>query len=415
MPLLPFTILWLWFRGVLAVVILGGGLYLLYQWYDHLPRPSVSLEQHDTTVARTPMPPPTFRDRLVLWRPGLDWDTAALGGGLLLVLLASSGGMWVVLLRWPAGTDDLKATRDGTVQRLTRPDGTVLQVECYGPPDAPPLLVTHGWGVTSTQWSYLKRELTARFRLIVWDLPGCGFSTRPANADYSLDKMARDLDAILTSIEPRPVVLLGHSLGGMILLTFCRLFPEALGSRVCGLILAHTTYTNPVRTTAKPRLYTALQKPVLEPLLRLTIWLSPLVWLLNVLSYLNGTAQVSTARQSFDGTATRGQVRFVTRFLLQISPAVLARGMFGMLRYDATATLNTLPVPVLIVAGDQDTSTTPQASTFMKAAIPGAQLTMLTPAKHQGVLEHHTSFAQAVAAFCAPCSPAGPRASRPHE
>jgi pimeloyl-ACP methyl ester carboxylesterase len=406
MPVLPFTILWLWFRGVLAVVLLGGGLYLLYQWYDHLPRPYVSAEQHADAAARTPMPP-TFRDRVALWRPGLDWETAALGGGLLLVLIASSGGMWVVLLGWPTGADDPKATRDGTVQRLTRPDGTVLQVECYGPPDAPPILVTHGWGVTSTQWYYLKRELAARFRLIVWDLPGCGYSTRPPNADYSLDKMARDLDAILTLVGTRPVVLLGHSLGGMLLLTFFRLFPEVLGARVCGLVLAHTTYTNPVRTTAKSTLYTALQKPVLEPLLRLTIWLSPLVWLLNLLSYLNGTAHLSTARQSFAGAATRGQVRFVTRFLLQISPAVLARGMFGMLRYDATATLNTIPIPVLIVAGDRDTSTTPAASTFMKAAIPGAQFTMLTPAKHQGVLEHHTPFAQTVAAFCAASSSAG--------
>jgi pimeloyl-ACP methyl ester carboxylesterase len=342
----------------------------------------------------------------------LDWETAALGGGLLLILMAGSGGMWVVLLGWPAGTNEPTATRDGTVQRLRRPDGTVLQVECYGPPDAPPLLVTHGWGVTSTQWSYLKRDLAARFRLIVWDLPGCGSSTRPANRDYSLDKMARDLDAILTSIETRPVALLGHSLGGMLLLTFCRLFPEALGARVCGLILAHTTYTNPVRTTAQSRLYTALQKPELEPLLQLTIWLSPLVWLLNVLSYLNGTAHLSTARQSFDGTATRGQVRFVTRFLLQLSPAVLARGMFGMLRYDATATLHTIAIPVLLVAGDQDTSTTPAASTFMKAAIPGAQLTMLTPAKHQWVLEHHTSFTQAVATFCTVASSAGEGTSR---
>jgi hypothetical protein len=51
------------------------------------------------------------------------------------------------------------------------------------------------------------------------------------------------------------------------------------------MVLAHTTYTNPVRTTAKHRLYTALQKPVLEPLLHLAIWLSPVLWLLNVLSY----------------------------------------------------------------------------------------------------------------------------------
>ena len=215
--------------------------------------------------------------------------------------------------------------------------------------------------------------------------------------------MARALDTILTFLGPRPVVLVGHSIGGMILLTVCRLFPETLSRRVGGMVLAHTTYTNPVRTTAKHRLYTALQKPVLEPLLHLTIWLSPVLWLLNILSYLNGSAHHSTARQSFAGTQTRQQVAFVTRCVRQTSPAVLARGMLGMLRYDATATLPTIGVPVLIVAGDQDTTTLPDASAFMQASIPGAQLTTLAPAKHQGLLEHHAQFAQRVAAFCDAC------------
>jgi pimeloyl-ACP methyl ester carboxylesterase len=77
--------------------------------------------------------------------------------------------------------------------------------------------------------------------------------------------------------------------------------------------------------------------------------------------------------------------------------------MLGMLRYEATTTLATLNVPVLLVAGDQDTTTVPQASTFMRAAIPGAQLTTLTPAKHQGLLEHHAQFAQVVMAFGETC------------
>jgi pimeloyl-ACP methyl ester carboxylesterase len=273
----------------------------------------------------------------------------------------------------------------------------------YGLPEAPPLLVTHGWGVTSAQWYYLLQEVGERYRLVLWDLPGLGHSTRPTPPDYSLDMMARALDTILTFLGPRPVVLVGHSLGGMILLTLCRLFPATLAHRVAGMVLAHTTYTNPVRTTAKHRLYSTLQKPVLEPLLHLAIWLSPVLWLLNVLSYLNGSAHHSTARQSFAGTQTRQQVQFVTRCLLHTSPAVLARGMLGMLRYEATTTLATIEVPVLLVAGDQDTTTVPAASTFMRAAIPGAQLTTLTPAKHQGLLEHHAQFAQAVMAFGDTC------------
>src|SRR5437763_13010362 len=125
-----------------------------------------------------------------------------------------------------------------------------------------------------------------------------------------------------------------------------------------------------------------------------------MVWLLNVLSYLNGSAHLSNARQSFAGTQTRDQVRRVTRCLLHASPAVLARGMLGMLRYDATATLGSIDIPVLVVAGDRDTTTLPTAGTFIHAAIPASQFTLLTPAKHQGVIERHDPFAQAVAGCC---------------
>ena len=402
MPFMPFAILGIWFRGLLALGLLGGGIWLLATWYDGLPRvtPVVQTAPDGThPPARTL----SFGERVAQWHPDLSWETAALGGGLLLVLVASGGGLLVSPLRWQSGPPVPLPARARSVEHLPGPDGTTLHLALYGPPEAPPLVVTHGWGVTSAQWSYLLQEVGEQFRLVLWDLPGLGHSTRPTPPDYSVDMMARALDAILTFLGPRPVVLVGHSIGGMILLTLCRLFPAELGSRVRGMVLAHTTYTNPVRTTAKHRLYSALQKPVLEPLLQLAIWLSPVLWLLNVLSYLNGSAHHSTARQSFAGTQTRQQVQFVTRCLLHTSPAVLARGMLGMLRYEATTTLATLDVPVLLVAGDQDTTTVPAASTFMRAAIPGAQLTILTPAKHQGLLEHHAQFAQAVAAFADVC------------
>ena len=414
MLFMPFAILGIWFRGLLALALLGGGIWLLYEWYDALPRPVFPV-QEDAGLPRAPASRPSFQDRVTHWRPDLSWETAALGGGLLLVLVASGGGLLVSRLRWRAGTPVPLPARARSVEHLPGPDGTVLHLEIYGPPEAPPLLVTHGWGVTSAQWYYLLQDIGERFRLVVWDLPGLGRSTRPAQPEYRLDMMARALETILTFLGPRPVVLVGHSIGGMILLTVCRLFPDALGRRVCGMVLAHTTYTNPVRTTAKHRLYTALQKPVLEPLLHLTIWLSPVFWLLNVLSYLNGSAHRSTARQSFAGTQTRQQVNFVTRCVLQSSPAVLARGMLGMLRYDATATLPTIGVPVLIVTGDQDTTTLPDASAFMQASIPEAQLTTLAPAKHQGLLEHHAQFAQRVAAFCDACMRPGEDETRRRE
>jgi hypothetical protein len=56
---------------------------------------------------------------------------------------------------------------------------------------------------------------------------------------------------------------------------------ESLGRQVRAIALVQTTYTNPVRTNSMAGLLTALERPVIVPLLHLTIWLSPLIWLFN--------------------------------------------------------------------------------------------------------------------------------------
>ena len=237
---------------------------------------------------------------------------------------------------------------------------------------------------------------------MTWDEAGLGASKRPANRDFSLEKMAHDLAAVLAVLGGAPAVLVGHSIGGMIILTFCRLFPAALSAQVAGLVLTHTTYTNPVRTTKGAAFLTAIEKPILVPLMYLTIALSPLVWLMNWLSYRNGTAHLSTMRGSFAGTESWEQIEFATRFTLLASPGVLARGMLGMMKYDATATLPTITTPTLVVAGDQDSTCKPDASERMQRDIPGARQIVLSPAKHLGLIEHHERYAQALQSFARP-------------
>ena len=178
---------------------------------------------------------------------------------------------------------------------------------------------------------------------------------------------------------------------------------------MCGLVLAHGTYTNPVRTTNWAAFYTVIQKPVLEPLCHLMVWLAPLMWLMDWLSYFNGSAHRSTERSSFSGHENPGQLDFLTRRYVRAWPGVVGRGMLAMFRYDATATLAAIPVPTLVVTGDQDTSCKPQASEFMASAIRGARLITLGPARHCGLFEHHGRFDKAIGEFVA--SSAAQRAS----
>src|ERR1700683_2304397 len=371
--MIPTSIIRIWFLGLLSWILLGVGIYFSYKWYHHA-------WSYDLNLQRSYFEPHignNHQTRLLIIAASVF--ILVLAGGLIvrgiLNLLTKANG--------PEGVGDLpKRSRDGaTISQLGRPDGSQLRVECYGREDAPPIILTHGWGANSTEWDYLKKELSDEFRLIVWDLPGLGRSTRPANRDYSMENLSRHLEAVLSLAGDQPAILLGHSIGGMITLTFCRLFPKALGNRVRAIALVQTTYTNLVRTTSMAGLFTALERPLIVPLLHLTIWLSPLIWLSNVMSYLNGSALLSTRSSGFAGTETWEELNFVARFQPQASPAVMARGMLGMLRYDATAVLKGINVPALIVSGDKDTVCKPEASDRMYRDIPGATLTYLAPAK----------------------------------
>ena len=403
MPFLPFHILGIWLRSLLALVLLGGAIYLLVEWYNHrwieAREPAPAADQSERAAEQ----PPEENVRVVSWHFGLNRETAYLLGGL--ALAGWSLGGWTVrpLLRRSAA-EEPQEIESGEVHKLRRPDGTELHVEIHGPPDGIPLVLTHGWGLDHNEWCYAQRELARTYRLILWDLPGLGQSSRPADNNWDLEKLAGHLEAVLALAGDRPAVLVGHSIGGMIVLTFCKLFPQALGQRVRGLVLAHSTYTNPVKTTSLAGLYIALQKPVLEPLCHLMAWLSPIVFILNWLSYLNGSAHRSTERNSFSGRESRGQLNFLTRYYLHAWPGVVARGMLAMFRYDATATLAGISVPTLVITGDQDRTCTPEASAYMAKTISAARLATLQPAKHGGLFEHHSEFDTLMGQFVSSCS-----------
>ena len=400
----PALILRTWLRGLLALAIIAGAIYCFRAWYRELPsteRVVVTRSDGYGAIVERPIP---ASERIAAWRPAADRATAFLVCALSLTLWATCGRFVNGRLLRSRGDDEPRAERTGEVRRLRRPDGTELHVELYGPADAQPIVFNHGWGIDSTIWYYAKRELADRYRLILWDLPAAGLSSRPANRDFSLEKMADDFRAVLLECAgDRPATVVCHSIGGMIFMTFARLFPELVTTRVAAVVIAHSTYVNPLRTTSGASIYTLLQKPLIEPLLHLTIWLSPLVWIMNWLSYWNGSAHRSTAKSSFAGTETREQLDFAAAFTVKMSPADQARGCLGMLRYDASD-VRAGGIPALVVVGDRDPETKPEAGERLRSQLSG-DLETLTPARHFGMFEHHGRFARRVRELCETVAP----------
>src|SRR5215218_4590260 len=111
----------------------------------------------------------------------------------------------------PAGSP---APRSRTVRT---DDGVDLHVEVDGPADAPlTVLLTHGFTARLGEWDDQRAALGGRARLVLWDHRGHGRSARGDGRTTTIDRTGRDLGEVLDATTPSgPVLLAGHSLGGM--------------------------------------------------------------------------------------------------------------------------------------------------------------------------------------------------------
>jgi pimeloyl-ACP methyl ester carboxylesterase len=396
LPLHLFTALVL---GILSFGILLTGAYLLYRaarQFRHRPSTVAEKERRGTIVSQGTSPTLERTTRVAVLK-----DRAVLAPLLIgiCLLLFTFAGRHLAQYAFPQGQDEPEAFPAGTAGNIQGAGGANLRVESFGDPSGPTLVFTHGWGVDSSEWFYARKALSSRFHLILWDLPGLGGSSQPEDRNFALEDMARDLRAVVSSAGGKPVTLVGHSIGGMINLTFCRVFPDLLGSEVARMVQIDTSYTNPVKTTQHSEISQSLQKPLAEPALYAMVGLSPLVHFMNWLSYQNGTAYAMNAQSSFAGSETRGQVDLVSRLQAQASPAVIARGTLAMFHWDATPVLPQIRIPVLLIVGAQDTTTVPVASEFMKNAIPSATLVEVPSAAHYSLLEQNERVNSEIARF----------------
>lgn len=180
---------------------------------------------------------------------------------------------------------------------------------------------------------------------------------------------------------------------------------------MAGVVLINTTHTNPLKTMVLSGLAQALRRPVLEPMLRLAIWLKPLAWLSAWQGYLSGSAHLAN-RFGFGAYVTRSQLEHTTLLATRNDPAVQAKGNLAMFRWDAEDGLANLKVPTLVIGGDADLVTKLEASREIVASAPAATLQVVEKVNHMGFLERADVYNQAIAAFVDTLAGGGRHADR---
>ena len=323
-----------------------------------------------------------------------------LGAVAILIYLFFGKLFWRRLLstRRP-GEDNPEFLEQPIHDFLQRPDGSKINIVYSGKKDGQPLIFIHGWNSNIHGWYYQEKYFREHYHLIMIDLAGLGKSTRPNNNDFSLAKMAQDLNAVIKYTGAKNPVLWGHSIGGMVILNLLAKHRQALDSPVKAIILEHTTYTNPLKTIMAAPLLTALQKPVLEPACWLMIVLSPLIWLIRWLGYFNGHLHILNRLLVFAGTQSPKQLDFITRLYTMAPPAVTARGVLGMFRYDVTKELPGIDIPAFVITADKDRLTIPEAGEYISNHLPNAKMFIVRPGGHMALVERHQEVNAAVEEF----------------
>jgi pimeloyl-ACP methyl ester carboxylesterase len=302
-------------------------------------------------------------------RPAMDRRTAA-----------ALVGLWLLnLVRWARRTrpEPLPPAPAGST-RVTMPDGTVLHAQVGGVEDAPVTVVmVHGFLARTIEFDMQWNSLGHRARTVRYDHRNHGRSDHSGKA-LKVEDLADDLAQVITQLAPDgPVVLVGHSMGGMTVLTLAIHHRDLFDERVRGVALLATgaghfisghSWENAFRWISRkgllgPTLLTLrLAAPALEQIRPRRTHL--MRWCTKKVSF--GTGDIDPATLA------------MTHQLLEEPSLTTVSSLQGsLLRNDSRHGLPALKdLPLLVMTGAEDRLTRPEHSVQMAKEL-GANATLV--------------------------------------
>jgi len=266
-------------------------------------------------------------------------------------------------------------------------DGVPLHVEVdEADRKTPTIVFLHGWVENIDVWHYQRLALRGTVRMVFVDLRSHGLSGRASSKRSTFADLADDTLAVIKQLVPRgPIILVGHSMGGMTIMQLAGTHPDLFGGRVKGVVLLGTSAGNLMRSSSGLRYLTPLLRagsPVLDWGRRFNPPLAALA---------GGAPSYSIIRRWGLGPgAAERHVDMANEMILHAPTFVLMDFYPNFVGFDLTAGLEALGrARTTVVSGTADLLTPVTHSRRLADAIPDAKLEILDDVGHMLMFEEH--------------------------
>jgi len=321
--------------------------------------------------------------------------------GLGLGVLAAGAALgWVgerlLVKRPPGGAIAITGPNAGRAdpRLLTVDDGVELYVEidevaataAYAPLTA---IFIHGYALNLDCWYFQRQALSGDVRGVFYDQRGHGRAGRGEAGTHTIERLGRDLGELLDVVAPQgPVVLIGHSMGGMTIMALAEQRPEVFERRVVGVGLVATSASGVGESPLglPRRLGEVVHRAA--PLVVSALSRAPALVERGRKSG-SDLGHLLTRYYSFASRVPPGLVEFAAEMLSATPLEVVAEFLPSLDAHDRTDALPVLrSCPVLVVGAQQDLMTPVEHTHAIAAALPEADVRVVEPGGHMILLEY---------------------------
>ena len=312
-------------------------------------------------------------------------------GILVAILLAAVLVAWLKLRGPDIPYAELEAKYASAASRFVDlPGGYHVHYRDEGAPNAPLLVLLHGYGDSFTSWEGWVRELAPKYRLISLDFPGHGLTRAPQGTVLAGESLADFVDEFAAQLQLPKFAVAGNSMGGGVAWQLAVRHPE----RVNALILIDAAgFPNDKPPGEIPLAFRILKYPLGRAFLR-NIDNRPLI-------------REGLKTDVYDKSLITDFV--VDRWAdFQRAPghrAILMALNIGAQGKATPLLLATVRAPTLVLWGEADPLLEPASAQKFVAAIPGARLIIYPQVGHLPQIEIPQRSADDAAAFLASANP----------